>query len=129
MKKLITKGDKIVIISIFIFAILLFGLIKKTNLSSENRYLSIQVNREEIKKILINSKTNDKYPVESKFGTNLIEIKNGKVRVIEASCPDKVDVKQGYIKNVGEIIVCVPNRLIIELKSGEENTDLDAVNY
>ncbi|WP_100065093.1 NusG domain II-containing protein [Miniphocaeibacter massiliensis] len=129
MKKIITKGDKIVIIAIVIIAILLFFKIQKSNFDSENKYISIQVDSKEIKKILIDSNTNGRYPIETKFGKNVIEIRNGKIHVIEASCPDKLDVKQGYIENMGEMIVCIPNRLIIQIKNNEKNTELDAINY
>lgn len=53
--------------------------------------------------------------IESKYGTNTIEIGDGYVRVISASCPNQLDVKQGSIKNVGESIICLPNHLYITI--------------
>lgn len=52
-----------------------------------------------------------------------------RVRVIEADCPDQIDVKQGYISRVGEIIVCLPNKLIIEIKGLAEEDDIDIISY
>ena len=129
MKKFITKGDKIVIIAVFSIAILLFIIIQKSNFDSKSKYLSIQVNSKEIKKILMDDNTNKKYPIKTEFGKNLVEIKDGKVHVLEADCPDQIDVKQGYIKNIGEMIVCIPNRLVIQIKDSEKDTELDAINY
>lgn len=48
-------------------------------------------------------------------GTNRIVIKDGKVHVSEATCPDKVCVHQGWIEHTGENIVCLPNHLIVRV--------------
>lgn len=125
-----TKGDKIVVLIILILSISLFVAINLTNIDNGNKYLSVQVNGEEIKKITFDNSSKPKeYLIESEFGKNTIEIKNDKVRVIEADCPDKIDVKWGYIENIGDIIVCVPNRFIIEIKSDKESSNLDAKVY
>lgn len=60
--------------------------------------------------------------IESKYGTNTVEIGEDYVRVISASCPNQLDVKQGRIKNVGESIICIPNHLVITI-DGEEDKD------
>lgn len=65
------------------------------------------------------------FVIESKYGRNVIEMEADRVHVIEADCPDKLDVKQGYIEREGEMIVCLPNRMTIEIR--EEKDDLDAV--
>ncbi len=48
-------------------------------------------------------------------GTNRIVIKNGKVHVSEATCPDKICVHQGWVEHTGENIVCLPNHLIVRV--------------
>lgn len=60
--------------------------------------------------------------IESKYGTNTIEIGDGYVRVVSASCPNQLDVKQGSITNVGESIICLPNHLYITI-DGEVEKD------
>ena len=125
-----TKWDKIVILVILLISTSLFFIINMRNLNHGNKYISVQINGEEYKQITFEN-SNEKmiYPIISEFGKNVIEIQNGKVRVIEADCPDKLDVKQGYIKNTGEIIVCVPNRFVIEIKGSKNLDNIDAINY
>lgn len=65
------------------------------------------------------------FVIESKYGRNVVEMEADRVHVIEADCPDKLDVKQGYIEREGEMIVCLPNRMTIEIR--EDKDDLDAV--
>ncbi len=59
-------------------------------------------------------------------GTIRIESANGKVRVSESSCPLKICVRTGWIKNAGEAIICVPNSMIIEVEGKGERT-VDAI--
>lgn len=68
-------------------------------------------------------------PVETKYGYNLVEIGDERVRVIEADCPDKIDVKQGYISRIGETIVCLPNHLVVEIKGTASADEIDIMNY
>ena len=47
---------------------------------------------------------------------NLIRIENEKIAIIEADCPDKICVQTGAISRPGEVIACLPHKLIIEIK-------------
>ena len=51
--------------------------------------------------------------VVSAHGTNIITVKDGKVAVTEADCPDQHCVKRGFCDR-GSQIVCLPNRLVLE---------------
>ncbi len=66
--------------------------------------------------------------IESEFGRNVLEFGEGKVRSIEADCPDQIDVLQGYISEVGETIVCLPNRMVVEIIDNVNADDVDVVN-
>ncbi|NLL81500.1 MAG: NusG domain II-containing protein [Tissierellia bacterium] len=123
-----TKGDKLLIVFIVLISFSLMGYFKMQAFSDDDKYVSIQVNGEEIKRFIFDSKLiGQTIPIETKYGYNLIEIGDEKVRVIEADCPDKIDVKQGYISNIGETIVCLPNRLIIEIKGIDSNMEVDII--
>lgn len=53
-------------------------------------------------------------------GTNHLVIQDGNVWISEATCPDKVCVHQGRVSMNGEIIVCLPNRMIAKVVAPEE---------
>lgn len=48
-------------------------------------------------------------------GTNILVISEGEAFVREASCPDGLCVNQGKISLSGERIVCLPNRVMVEV--------------
>lgn len=50
--------------------------------------------------------------VRCESGTNVITVRDGKIAVTEADCPDGYCVKRGYCSGGGEI-VCLPHRLVI----------------
>ncbi len=66
--------------------------------------------------------------VEGPLGDNIIEIKNGKVRVKDAPCPQKLCVRQGWVDRGA--IVCLPNRVVVSIsgsKESEDSSEYDAV--
>ena len=67
------------------------------------------------------------FTVEGPGGfTNTILVEPGRVRVLEAGCPDQVCVNQGYISDGAVPIVCLPNRLVIEITGGGDSLDAAA---
>ncbi|KAB0578823.1 hypothetical protein EI53_00630 [Fusobacterium naviforme] len=48
-------------------------------------------------------------------GRNTLHIENGEVWVTDASCPDRLCEHMGHISLPGEIIACLPNRLIVQI--------------
>ncbi len=55
----------------------------------------------------------------SNGGTNHLIIQDGTAWISEASCPDKVCVHQGKVSLNGELIVCLPNRVIAKIVAPE----------
>lgn len=52
-------------------------------------------------------------------GRNRLVVENGEIWCAEASCPDKVCVRQGKQSRDGEMIVCLPNRMTVKVR-GED---------
>ena len=52
---------------------------------------------------------------------NTLVIENGKADMISADCPDKLCVKQHAISSNGETIVCLPNKVVVEIEDGESS--------
>ena len=65
----------------------------------------------------------------SHLGTNKLVIKDSEAYIEEASCPDKQCVKQGKISKAGEMLVCLPNRVVIKIvDANEEEPVIDGVS-
>ena len=40
--------------------------------------------------------------------------------MIEADCRNKVGINTGFISEVGEMIVCLPHQVLVQIKGAEE---------
>ena len=127
-----TKGDKLLIILLSLFSLLVAYIFTGIgNRSQGNQYVSVMVDGQEYKKIEFSDEVIGKtYLIKTQFGRNVIEIGDNSVRVIEADCPDQLDVRQGTITKPGQVLVCLPNRLMVEIKaSNDSNNEIDSFNY
>lgn len=59
--------------------------------------------------------------------TNVCEIKDKKVSMISADCPDQLCIHQRTIQLQGETIVCLPNKVVLEI-TGTRQTDQEALD-
>ena len=59
-------------------------------------------------------------------GMNVLVIENGQVKMKEASCPDLLCVHHKAISKDGESIICLPNKVVVEVDS-KENSQLDGI--
>lgn len=64
--------------------------------------------------------------IEINGGTNILQIKNGRAKMIEADCPDQLCVHQKAVSMNHESIICLPNKVVVTVESSE-NSEYDAV--
>ncbi len=58
--------------------------------------------------------------IPGKIGTCILTIKDGKADMTYADCPNQICVHHAAIMNVGETIVCLPNRVVVEVGGAED---------
>ena len=56
-----------------------------------------------------------------------IEIRGGAIRVAESYCPKGVCKHAGWVRTPGRTIMCIPNRVLIEVRG--ESREYDAESY
>lgn len=123
MKKL----DIVLIISLILFSFIFIVKDRFFASNSNNKYIAISVDGKDYKNLEFKKKTYI-YPLKTKFGFNKIEVAKDYVRVLEADCPNKLDVQQGKIYRTNQSIVCIPNRMIIQIKSKDNQNADDEVD-
>ena len=65
------------------------------------------------------------FSIEYGGHVNTVEIRDHRIRVKEADCPDQTCVHMGWLRSAAAPIVCLPHRLVIEYTDGAD--DVDAV--
>ena len=54
--------------------------------------------------------------IPGKIGRCVLVIEDGKAYMEEADCPNQICVHHSAISHKGETIVCLPNRIVIEVQ-------------
>ena len=84
-----------------------------------------------IVKVTVNGKVFGTYSLYEErevniYGGNVLRIHDGMADMIDADCPDRICVDHSCISKSQETIVCLPNKVIVEIVGGE-HAKLDAV--
>ncbi|WP_017211711.1 NusG domain II-containing protein [Clostridium beijerinckii] len=115
------KWDIIIIVILLCISLipeLVFGVIMGKHYNGT--YAEITIDGKFYKKInLSEHRSEDKIDIKTSYGDNIIDIKDNSIKVIDADCKDKICVRSGFISEPGQIIVCLPHKLMIEIKSSD----------
>ena len=106
--------DLVLILCLLLFALVLFIVFRKG--SDTGAYARVSIAGEVVAEYSLSE--DGEYTLNG--GTNILLIKDGKASVIYAECPDLVCKRAGEIHLSGERIVCLPNKLMIEIVAAGE---------
>lgn len=109
--KLVRKSDIVLLVVVLVIALVALGYVMLTKKPGARVQISIEG---EVVEVFDLSKDRE-YQVTTEKGNNLIVIKGGEVSVTTADCPDKVCVNHTPIDDVGETIICLPHKLVVEI--------------
>lgn len=108
------KKKEIIIITVIVIIVIVPIFLMNSHTSNQKN-VQISVDNEPYKDIIFDEATKESYTIETNTGYNTILIEDGTVKVIEADCPNQVCVHTQAISEVGEMIVCLPHKLVIEI--------------
>ncbi|MCX7884965.1 MAG: NusG domain II-containing protein [Caloramator sp.] len=124
------KFDIIIILSLVLISTTSLALhILSSNKKYENKYAEIYIQGVLYKRIPLSKNMEEiTIPIKTKLGRNVIHISGGKINMADADCHDKICVKSGTIDKIGQTIVCLPHRIVIEIK-GKGKAETDDISY
>ncbi len=125
---LFSKGDKFVIFFVLLLAVAAYILFSVFLFADHADTVQIFADGKLYASYSLTSTKEEMVEIKTKYGTNLLKITKNGAEMIEASCPDKRDVKMGEITKAGQALICVPNRVVIKLTS-QNNASVDKVAY
>ena len=116
------KGDYLVIAAVLLVCLLLFI---PSFLPSDEKTAEVYVDGEKVKTVSLSSLKDEEH--FSAAGCEILFEKDG-ASFIESDCPDQLCVKCGKLKNAGDSMACVPNKVVLTVKA-EKNDDYDMMAY
>ena len=120
--KSITKGDIILVVSLIIACVMLFAFsIGKT----ESLKAEIYVGGEKVHSVAL-SEVTESYTLTENYCQ--LRIENDGVSFVFSDCGDQLCVKRGKLKNQGDTMACVPEKVVVILK-GDGKEKIDGVAY
>lgn len=121
-------GDALIIAAVVVGAVFAIPLISSGAQGGQARFAVVEVNGTESMRIALGKDQDHRtFEVEGFAGTTTIEVENGKVRMLESACPDKLCIGMGWAEETGDSIVCIPNRVVIKLVGSEKEEKVDTV--
>lgn len=117
------KKMDIILIAIYVIITLIMAyfLLFKSQDSGSSRILYIQQGGKVIEKISLPTAGVINRTISDGVHTNEVVIDRNKVYVTKADCHDGLCMKQGEIYKNGDMIVCLPNKLVLEIKSDDNS--------
>lgn len=124
MKK---KEMLVIAVLLIVSFVALMGIKWVQSRDTSDKEVLIKQNGVIIKRIPLNEGTDTTFKYEKGDEFNVIVVKDGKASIEEASCRDQICVNHPPIENNGEIIVCLPHQLVVEIHSESESVEIDSV--
>ena len=117
--KTIRRADIVLLILLLLSALFVFmlGLKDISGAEKGEPYVNITRNGKPYKTLSLD----DDATID--MGSNTIVISDGAVYMKEADCKNQLCVNTGKISEPGQSIICLPNRIAVEIVNGEEGYD------
>ena len=111
-------GDYIIIVLTAALILLLFTLTYGFN--GSGRYVEITKVKSSTR---YDPDVNRVVEVEGPIGITRVIIEDGRAWVEDSPCRDKICIKMGMVSRPGEEAVCLPNRVIVQMKGERGGVD------
>lgn len=122
---MLKKADFILVICLIVFAVSFLFIFDLSGNKTGGQVL-ISVDGAPYMTLDMREHDGETFLIESDGGSNTVRISDGKIRITKATCKDKICVRQGSVSKNNETIVCLPNRVVVEIKSDDFN-EVDAI--
>ncbi len=122
--KYLRPGDGVILVLFAALAIgsFRFGSFVRAGEETGARLVAIiTVNHREVAMVALNK--NSGFNVQGALGEITLQIEKNSIRVRHSTCPNQVCVRQGAARRSGEMLVCVPNRLVVWLRGEAPPSD------
>ncbi len=123
----VKKADIIIVIILVVISILPLFIFATESFENKDRYAVIYVDGRKFQEIKLGEDLHYEIETDNGRGHNVIQINGFDISMKEADCFDQICVRQGIIFKIGQSIVCLPNRVFIEI-TGKEPPEIDDIS-
>ncbi len=126
---MLTRYDKTFICILLFLALFTFiGGLNAFGSNEKGKEVIILVGGHEVERSSLNLEKSRRITVDGILGESLIEIADGKARMLSSPCPNHNCMMQEWVSRPGDVIVCVPNQVIVKIVGDDVENEIDACN-
>jgi len=115
-----TRGDKYLLAGLLLVSLcsmaLLYGRFSLFSAAAESVRAVISVHGKVVRTIDLPTSARSFYRIPGRQGPATLEVEGSHVRMLEAPCPGKICVNQGWISHPGHSIVCIPGEILVRIE-------------
>lgn len=113
----LTRADKLLITVLVLLSLLGVAYPFLADRPSAVALAAVSVNGQIVRTIPLDGRRED-FRLQGVGGFNQIEVDGSRIRIVDADCPDRLCVHQGWISRVPQMLVCLPHRVVIRIVGG-----------
>ncbi len=120
MANLLTRGDRWLLLILLLASVAMLYQFFPTESSGHTARI---IHKGQVL-LELNLNKDQRVTLKGDRGPVVVQVKNRAIRIIESECQSQFCIKSGAISRVNQIIVCVPNRIVIKILG---NPGLDVI--
>ena len=121
-------GDVVVVVLVLAAAITSMALVSRAHAGEKGSLAIVEVNGREVRRVAMgDSQASRKFTVRGWQGPSTLEVKGGRVRMLESACRDKICIGMGWVDTSGRSIICLPNRVVIKVTGNRKSGKVDTI--
>lgn len=117
----LTWGDQVLILCVLLGAVSIIPFLRGSA-EPNGRWAIIRLEGQVIERLALHK--DRQLVVQGPLGETVIEVQQGQVRVVRSPGPQQICVRQGWIQKPGEALICLPNRITVEIPG---NSGIDGI--
>lgn len=118
----LTRGDKILIGTLIACALLSLPLTRA--MTKAGRFVQIETDGQVFR--VVDLAADQIIEVPGPLGVTVVEIRDKAVLITASPCPEKICIRSGRMRVTGQLLACLPNKVVIRL-IGDDEQEYDAV--
>ena len=122
MRSKLKWGD-FVIIGVVLALAAAIAAVLALSVSGDQLYAEVWQDNTLVERVQLTDETDRTIDLD---GHNVIVLSGRTARMQSADCRDQVCVRTGTLTHAGQVAVCLPNRVVVTIRGGEEG-DVDGV--
>ncbi|MFQ5794067.1 MAG: NusG domain II-containing protein [Candidatus Bipolaricaulia bacterium] len=122
--KHLTWADRVLIVTVLAVSGTLVPILNATLLGGTGQVAIVKFEDRVVAELSLDQA--QRLSIRGRLGETRIVVEDGKVRVADSPGRRKLCVRQGPIHRAGEMLICLPNRVVIEIP-GQSDGGPDAV--